>query len=72
MINQFEFRRDERPAEPAEEIFSWSVQLPLDHQITFGELCAAIEAMRRAYVVDAAKVQLNGNQLMAWHRQVLK
>jgi hypothetical protein len=72
VINKVEFRRDERPAEPAEEILNWSVQVPLDHQITFVELCAAIESMHRACVPGDAKVQLNGNQLLAWHRQVLK
>jgi hypothetical protein len=59
-----------RPAPRMSE--SMNTASPSAIRLLCSQLCAAIEAMRRAYVVDAAKVQLNGNQLMAWHRQVLK
>lgn len=68
---EVEFRRDERPPEPAEEILNWSVQVPLDHQLTFGELSEALHLMRLKGVVNEAHVQIHGNLIMAWMRLVV-
>jgi hypothetical protein len=66
-----EFYRSERAPEPAEEILNWSVQIPLDHQISFGELQEAVHELKVSKVPPEARVQMNGNLLMVWVRRTL-
>ena len=66
-----EFYRNESAPEPAEEILNWSVQIPLDHQISFGELQEAVHQLKLAKVPPEARVQMNGNLLMVWVRRSL-
>lgn len=66
-----EFRRDERAPTPPEEHLNWSVQIALDHQMTLGELRDAVAAILAADAPESAIVQVNGNLVYAWHRNVL-
>ena len=68
---EVEFRRDVRPAEPAEEILNWSVQVPFDHQMTFNDLSEVMHELRLAKVPGDARIQVNGNQVLVWRRRQL-
>ena len=58
-----DFYRTQRPPEPAEETLNWSVQIPVDHQLTFNELAEAMHELRLANVPGDARVQLAGSQM---------
>lgn len=64
-----EYRKDHRPPEPGEEIDNWSVQVPLDHQLTFGDLRRVVEMLSDGQVPDDARCQINGNLVTAWRRR---
>ena len=66
-----EFHRTEQAPAPAEETLNWLIQLPLDHQITFGELQEAVHELKVSKVPPHAKVQMNGNLIMVWVRRLL-